>query len=85
MTDRDELRVAKALQGADFPSTRATMVDYAQTRGANSKTLQALHAIPDRTYHSVHEVIDAVPQEPEGDQPGGAARGDSRQSPTHEA
>ncbi|MGH3096333.1 MAG: DUF2795 domain-containing protein [Streptosporangiales bacterium] len=84
MTDRDDRRVAKALQGAGFPADRASLVSYAETRGANSKTLQALHTIPDATYHNAQAVIDAVPQEPEGDQPGGTARADARQSPTHE-
>jgi hypothetical protein len=75
MTDRDDARVAKALQGADFPADQETLVQYAETRGADPKTLQALQTVPKRRYGSVSEVVDAVPQEPEGrDRPGGTAR-----------
>lgn len=75
MTDRDDQRAEKALQGADFPADRASLLDYAQTRGADPKTLQALRAVPDRSYRSIRDVVDAVPQEPEGhDVPGGTER-----------
>lgn len=75
MTDRDDARVAKALQGADFPTDRAQLVSYAETRGADEKTLQALRTLPEGQYGSVQEVTDAVPQEPEGSRhPGGTAR-----------
>jgi len=51
------------------------VLHYAQTRSADSKTLEALHALPDREFHSIDDVAAAVPQEPEGtDQPGGTAR-----------
>lgn len=83
MTERDNLRVAKALQGVDFPAERDQLTEYAAERGANPKTLQALRAISGRTYHSVDDVIGEVPQEPEGNEPGGTARDDARQSPTH--
>lgn len=75
MTDQDEQRVAKALQGADFPTDRTALVSYAETRGAEQKTLQALRSIPGQQYNSVQDVLDAIPQEPEGaDRPGGMAR-----------
>lgn len=76
MTERDELRVDKALQGADFPSSREDLLAYARERVHDSpKTLHALAAIPDREYANKDEVISAVPQEPEGeDTPGGLAR-----------
>jgi hypothetical protein len=75
MTTRDDLRAAKSLQGADFPKTKEEVLHYAQTRSADSKTLEALHALPDREFHSIDDVAEAVPQEPEGtDQPGGTAR-----------
>lgn len=75
MTSRDDLRVEKALQGADFPSDQASVLSYAVTRGADDKTLQALRAVPDGRYLSIQEVVDAVPQEPEGrDVPGGTER-----------
>lgn len=75
MTTRDDIRAAKSLQGADFPKSKEDILHYAQTRSADSKTLEALHALPDRQYDSIDDVADAVPQEPEGvDQPGGTAR-----------
>lgn len=75
MTQRDDMRAAKALQGADFPATKTQVLEYAQTRGVDSKSLEALHALPDRQFSNIDDVVDAVPQEPEGeDQPGGTAR-----------
>lgn len=75
MTDRDDLRVAKALQGADFPASTQQLVEYAATRGSDVKTLEILRALPDRQFAHKDEVLDAVPQEPEGeDQPGGTER-----------
>ncbi|MBW0101657.1 DUF2795 domain-containing protein [Pseudonocardia sp. KRD291] len=74
MTRRDDLRVDKALQGADFPADRRTLLTYAQERGADEETLEAMRALPERTYARASEVVDAVPQEPEGDRPGGVER-----------
>lgn len=75
MTDRDDLRVDKALQGADFPAHKSDLLDYARTRGATQKTLQAMDTIPDKEFGNKQEVIEAVAQEPEGsDAPGGTAR-----------
>ena len=75
MTTRDDIRVRKALQGADFPATTGDLLRYAQSRGVDEKSLQALRALPERRFQAVEEVTDAVPQEPEGqDQPGGTER-----------
>ncbi|GAA2029103.1 hypothetical protein GCM10009720_06190 [Yaniella flava] len=75
MTTRDDIRASKALQGADFPATKDQVLDYAQSHGADSKSLEALHALPDRQYANIDDVAEAVPQEPEGEnQPGGSAR-----------
>lgn len=75
MTKRDELRAEKALQGADFPTSKEDLLNYAQTHGADVKSLQALRELPDREFGSMNEVVAAVPQEPEGgDQPGGMQR-----------
>lgn len=83
MTDQDERRVEKALQGVDLPADNAALVGYAESRGASSKTLQALRALPGGTYRTIDEVLDAVPAEPEGDEPGGTGRPDVRNSPSH--
>jgi hypothetical protein len=75
MTRRDDARVAKALQGADFPADKQTLIDYAQTREAGEETLQGLRALPDRQFQNSDDVVDAVPQEPEGaDAHGGTQR-----------
>jgi hypothetical protein len=75
LTTRDDLRVQKALQGADFPADRSALLSYAETRAADAKTMQALRALPDRQFGNMQEVVDVVPQEPEGaGQPGGVAR-----------
>lgn len=75
MTTRDDIRARKALQGADFPSSTDELVSYAENRGVDAKSLQALRALPDQEFHSLDEVADAVPQEPEGDNtPGGVHR-----------
>lgn len=75
MTRRDDARVAKALQGADFPADKQALIDYAQTREAGEETLQGLRALPDRTFQNSDDVVDAVPQEPEGaEAPGGTER-----------
>lgn len=75
MTDRDDARVSKALQGIDFPTDLATLLIYAEARETDPKTLQALTALPDQQYTSMQHVLNAVPQEPEGhNQPGGTNR-----------
>lgn len=74
MTRRDDSRVSKALQGAGFPADRQTLLSYAQERGAGDETLEAMRGLPERTYASAADVVDAVPQEPEGDRPGGVER-----------
>ncbi|GAA1865643.1 DUF2795 domain-containing protein [Brevibacterium marinum] len=74
MTTRDELRAEKALQGLEFPASKAQLIDYATERSATPKTLEALHALPDREYANKDDVVEAVPQEPEGDAPGGVHR-----------
>lgn len=75
MTDRDELRAQKALQGADFPAGREALLAYAETRGADPKTMQALQVLPEREFQNMPEVLACIDQEPEGtDRPGGTAR-----------
>ena len=77
MTRRDDARVEKALQGADFPADKQALIDYAQTREVGEETLQGLQALPDRDFQNLREAIDAVPQEPEGS----AARGGTDRVP----
>lgn len=75
MTHRDDLRVAKALQGATFPADRGMLVDYARSHDVDEKTLDTLKTLPERQYANSDDVVAAVPQEPEGRQePGGTDR-----------
>lgn len=74
MTERDQIRVRKALQGADFPASRDDLLFYATTREADSETMVGLRAVPAGEYGSLDEVVRAVPQEPEGSAPGGVDR-----------
>lgn len=75
MTKRDEIRIEKALQGLEFPATHEQLVDFATDREADAETLTALRSIPVGYYANKQQVLDAVPQEPEGDAPGGTERG----------
>ncbi|MDQ4116835.1 MAG: DUF2795 domain-containing protein [Actinomycetota bacterium] len=75
MTRRDDARVEKALQGADFPAGKQALIDYAQAREAGEETMQGLRTLPDREFRSLRDAVDAVPQEPEGgDARGGTGR-----------
>jgi len=59
----------------DFPTDRAALLAYVATREVDQKAVQALQTVPEQKYTSMQQVIDAVAQEPEGeDQPGGTAR-----------
>jgi hypothetical protein len=65
MTDRDEIRASKALQGLEFPASKAEMIAYAQQRQATEKTLRALKALPGGRYESRNHAAGSVPQRPE--------------------
>lgn len=65
MTDADERRVGKVLQGMEFPASKADILSYAETREADPKVLRALGALEDRQYGNTSDVEDAVPQRPE--------------------
>jgi hypothetical protein len=63
MTDRDDLRVRKALQGMSFPAERQDVLDYVTDRGEQEqRTLNALRALPDRVFSNVDDVVISVPQ-----------------------
>lgn len=55
MTDRDDARVANALQGVMFPADRAALLDYAHTREVDPKSMQALRSLPDRHRKAGHD------------------------------
>ena len=65
MTDRDDARVRKALQGKDFPAERNDLVEYATDRGEiDDATLTALAALPEGRYENIDDVVASVPQRP---------------------
>jgi Protein of unknown function (DUF2795) len=65
MTDRDDLRVRKALQGMPFPADRTAVLDYAADRGeVDGRTLSALRDLPDRTFSTADDVVISVPENP---------------------
>lgn len=65
MTDADDRRVRKALQGVEFPVDKAALIAYAEEREADPRTLRALRALPNREFGSTEDVEQAVPQRPE--------------------
>lgn len=62
MTDADDVRVRKALQGVEYPADKATLVAFAEERETDAKTMRALRALPDGEYTNGDEVEQAVPQ-----------------------
>lgn len=65
MTDRDDARVRKALQGKDFPAQRNDLVVYATDRGEVDETvLAALAELPEGLYQDLDAVLAAVPHRP---------------------
>lgn len=66
MTDRDDLRVRKALQGMTFPAGRTQVISWATDRGErDDRVLAALRALPDRTFTCTEDVVISVPQRPD--------------------
>jgi hypothetical protein len=66
VTDRDDLRVRKALQGMAFPADRTQVISWAIDRGeGDERVLTALRALPDRTYSCSDDVVISVPQRPD--------------------
>lgn len=62
MTERDEIRVTKALQGLSFPATKSQLLDYASSRDVGTKTLRALSVLEDREYADKDDVARALPR-----------------------
>lgn len=64
MTKADERRVAKAVQGLEYPASKRQVVDYVRERGRDQRTVRAVQELPEGTYHDSDEVEDAVPHKP---------------------
>ncbi|TQM26136.1 DUF2795 domain-containing protein [Nocardia bhagyanarayanae] len=54
------IQVQKYLAGIDYPCDRAGIVSAAEDNGADNEILQALKAIPDRTYNGPNAVSEAI-------------------------
>ncbi|MGH3319113.1 MAG: DUF2795 domain-containing protein [Streptosporangiaceae bacterium] len=67
MTAADRRRVRKALDGLGYPASKGEITTYAEDRGADAKTREALRALPDSVYHNGDDVERAVPQSPAGE------------------
>jgi hypothetical protein len=66
LTDRDDIRVRKALQGMAFPADRTQVISWATDRGeSDTRVLTALRALPDRTFSNADDVVISVPQRPD--------------------
>ncbi|RCW44701.1 hypothetical protein DFQ14_104292 [Halopolyspora algeriensis] len=64
MTDSDERRIAKALQGLEFPAAESDPGPYAEDRGVAERALRTLGSLPEDGHGSSEEVERAVPQRP---------------------
>lgn len=64
MTERDAIRVTKALQGLSFPASKNELVDYATTREVDVKTIRVLSGLEDREYADKDDVARALPRHP---------------------
>jgi hypothetical protein len=65
MTEADQRRVSKALQGLEFPATKEQILRYAEERDVHDKTLQGLLALPDVEFATSQDAERSIPQEPE--------------------
>jgi hypothetical protein len=66
LTERDDIRVRKALQGVAFPADRTQVISWVTDRGeGDDRVLTALRALPDRTYANADDVVVSVPRRPD--------------------
>lgn len=65
MTERDKIRVAKALQGLEFPTSKEQVLAYAEERSADWRTVEELRGLPEGEFGSTEEVEKALPHKPE--------------------
>ncbi|WP_027798618.1 DUF2795 domain-containing protein [Paraburkholderia dilworthii] len=49
--------IARALEGAKFPTTRDKLVEFAQRKGADGEVLAVLKRMGDRNFDSVSAVV----------------------------
>jgi hypothetical protein len=49
--------IARALEGAEFPTTRDKLVELAQRNGADGEVLAVLKRMGDRSFDSVSSVV----------------------------
>ncbi|PPH17948.1 MULTISPECIES: DUF2795 domain-containing protein [unclassified Rathayibacter] len=54
------IQIQKYLSGIDYPASKDTIVETAETEGADGDVLEALRAIPDGDYEKPTDVSSAV-------------------------
>ncbi|MEU3876291.1 MULTISPECIES: DUF2795 domain-containing protein [Streptomyces] len=50
------IQLQKSLGGVDYPASKETLVEHAKSHGADKKTVDALSAMPKKSYGSPAEV-----------------------------
>ncbi|MFI6365148.1 DUF2795 domain-containing protein [Nocardia sp. NPDC050630] len=60
MSQVSPIQVQKYLAGVDYPCDRGGILSAAKNNGADKEILDALEAIPDRTYNGPNAVSQAV-------------------------
>lgn len=60
MSQVSPIQIQKFLGGIDYPCDRNEIISTAEANGADDKVLDALSALPDRTYNGPNAVSEAV-------------------------
>nr|WP_173129884.1 DUF2795 domain-containing protein [Kibdelosporangium persicum] len=60
MNQPNAITIQKYLKGVDYPCDKSTLVEHAQSQGADGEALKALEQIPDRTYDGPNAVSKAI-------------------------
>jgi len=53
--------LVQALEGLEFPCDRSRLIEYARRQEASPRSLDALHALPDRQFRDMTELFSALP------------------------
>ena len=54
------VQVQKFIGGVDYPATREELIEHADAAGADDEVLEALSQMPDETFETPGDVIDAL-------------------------
>jgi hypothetical protein len=56
------MQAQKKVAGIRYPTTRAELIDYARSHGADRELLDCMRLMPERTYHEPGDVGHAFAQ-----------------------